>query len=612
MIRSNLLSNNQKLLNLSAINMNGSNLLIDTSVNFRNNLFYINSNNRIGILKNNPQYTLDILGDINFTGNIYNNGSIVTTEQAVYSLWSNNTGYIFYNGGGVCIGTTSNPFPYSLYVNGTSYFLNQVEFNDNLIINGNITCENITVSGTTTTANFTGTGTTIVDGLTSTSEIDTTGLNITSGDLNITSGNIIGLNSDITCKNIYITGQSSFSSNIIFENNVSIQGILLCLNNINVNNKFLINSSSGNVITSGSIAAGNSLSILGTLNVGGFSELSKVKINNDLDINGNLYVNTGSTELSNLTVENLTNLNSDLNVDNGNFYVSIGSKKVTINYTTTSTNPTSGSLVVVGGVGIGENLFVAGLINSKSGKSEFIDVEINNDLIVNGSSEFNSPIKIYGETTIYEDLICASPGGTITAISGLNVGNTSGNASLTVDSSGNLNTYGNCSIDEDLDIGGNVTIQGNLNLAGSVGTFSGGIITNCRFIEDASSSYDIFTTYSGSTFIIVDHSTLSTINLPDVATIGTFYKIIIGPGYNSSLGTTVTISVTSSSPLINFFGLIDNAGTYTSIETETIISLNSNAPGDFIEISGVTINSSGTFGYYINAKSSQINGFTYS
>ena len=94
MNKSSLYSSNQKMLNLTSVNIYGSNLSIDTSVNFRNNLFYLNSNDRIGILKNNPQYTLDISGDINYTGNIYNNGSIITTETTSNSLWSNNSGNI--------------------------------------------------------------------------------------------------------------------------------------------------------------------------------------------------------------------------------------------------------------------------------------------------------------------------------------------------------------------------------------------------------------------------------------------------------------------------------------------------------------------------------------
>jgi len=602
-------NSNQRLLNLTAVNINGNNLTVDTSVNLRNFLFYINSSNKIGILKNNPQYTLDIVGDINFTGQIYNNGTIITTESAAFSLWSNNTGYIFYNGS-VCIGTNLNPSPYSFYVNGTSYFVSQVTINNNLLVNGNITCQNINTSGTITTNNLIATGTTNLSGLTSTSAINTAGLNITSGNLNITSGNIIAYGSSISCDSIYILNQTTFSSNMIFENNVSILGKLTCQDNINVNNKFLINSSSGNLTTSGSITAGNSLIVLGTLNVGGFTELSKVKINNDLDINGNLYVNSGSTELFELNVNSIANLNSNVIIDSGNVIFSKDLESVMINYTTQSVNSNSGALTVTGGVGIEGNLYVDGTINSQSGDSVFNEITINNDLTVNGISTLNSNVKIYGTTTIYEDLICDYPGGTITAATGLNVGKSSGDLSLTVDKSGNIQTIGNCNIEGNLDLGGNISIQGNLTLAGTAGNFSGGIITNCRFIEDNLSTYDIYTSYSGSTFIIVDHTILNTINLPSTATVGTYYKLVIGPNFNSQVGNNVIITYYSSSPTVNIFGMIDNAGIYTSIDSDsTTITLNSNVSGDFIEITGVLVDSIGTFGYYINAKSSQSTGF---
>lgn len=610
MIKTNLLSNNQKLLNLTSVNIFGSNLVMDTSINFRNNLFYINSNNRIGVLTNTPQYTLDIVGDINFTGNIYNNGTIVTTEQAAFSLWTNNSGYIFYNGGGVSIGTSSNPTPYILYINGTSYFVSQVNINDNLVVSGDITCQNINVSDTTTTNNLMVSGSTNVTGLTSSSAINTASLNVTSGDINITSGNIVGPGSTITCKDLIVTNQTSFLSNIIFLNNVSVLGTLTSISNFNVNNKFLVNGSSGNISTSGSIVVGNSLSVAGTLNVGGYTELSKVKINNDLDINGNLKVITGSTELAELTVDGITNLLSDIIVDSGNFVINTVTGVVTINYTTPSVDFTTGSLVVAGGVGIGRTLNVADQIISKSGQSEFVDLVVNNDFTANGKSEFNSDVNIYGKTTIYENLSCELPGGTITAVTGLNIGQSLGSPALKVDSMGNLDTIGDAQISGDVTIGGDVLVQGNLVLSGTAASFAGGLITNCRFIQDNLSTYDVYAIYSGSTFIIVDHTILNSIVLTSTPTIGTNYKFVMGPGFNAGTGLTVKITIQTSIPAINFFGIVDNAGTYLSISSSsTIITLNANAPGDFVDISGVYIDSSNNFGYYINAKSSVTNGF---
>ena len=92
---------------------------------------------------------------------------------------------------------------------------------------------------------------------------------------------------------------------------------------------------------------------------------------------------------------------------------------------------------------------------------------------------------------------------------------------------------------------------------------------------------------------------------------GEYYKFIIGPGYVVGTGLQV---VSIQSPIIPIFGIIDNMGTYTSVSSTSIttITLNSNAPGDFIEFNVVLINESGDYSYSFNAKSSQSNGFTFS
>ncbi len=603
-----------RLINLTSTNINGSNLNVDTSVNLRNGLLNINSNNKIGILKVNPNYTLDIVGDINLTGNIYNNGAIITTEPASTSLWSNNSGYIFYNGGGVSIGYSSNPSPYLFYVNGTSYFVSDVTLNNNLFVNSDIVCDNLTVSDTTLTTNLISTGSTTLNGLTSSSPINTNGLVVNTGDLEILDGNINAPGSTITCLNLYSTNQNTFTANTTFEENITVLGQINCEGNLNVNNKFVVNSSSGNINLIGSATIGNSLNIGSTLNVTGYTELSKVKINNDLTVNGNLYVETGSTFLDNLTVENNAIINNNLSVDSSNFEVNQTNSQVQINYLTTSTSYNKGALVVNGGVGIGQNLYVNGKIVSSNGISEFVDVTINDALVVQGSSTFNTSTNTFGDATVYGNIICeatsGTTGGTIVAESGLEIGFVSSpNApALTVDSSGNLNTYGNVNVNENLVVSGNLLVEGNLTLSGSAGTFSGGIITNSRFIQDSSSDYYIYTTYSGSNFIIIGHNTLSTIYLPSTDTPGAYYKFIIGPGY-STVGNTVLLEIASSSPTITMFGLIDNAGTYTSFESVTEIIFNNNAPGDFIEVTLVSTSSSGNYSYYINAKSSNTDGF---
>ncbi len=606
---------NLKLLTLTSTTINGSNLNIDTSVNFRNALLYLNSPNKIGILNAVPQYTLDIAGDINLTGNIYKDGQMILTEFADVSLWSTLPGYIFYNGGSVGIGTTSDPTPYLFYVNGTSYFASNVTLNGNLNSNSIITCNDIVVSDTATINNLDVSGITNLNGLTSSNPIDTNGLVVSSGNINVSSGDIIAPGSTITCLNCYVTNQSTFASNVTFEENVSVIGKLNCVDNFNVNNKLTIYGPSGNIVTSGSATIANSVSIGSSLEVGGYSEFYKATINNDLNINGNLYVNTGSTNLHDLTVTDGTNLNGNVSIDSGNVLFNSSSSTTTpnviIKYPTVSTSSTSGALVVTGGVGIGKNLITGGSITSLSGTSNFIDINVIDDLTVNGYTVLNSDTKVYANTDIYGDLNVELPGGTINALN-LNIGNLSSPLvpSLSIDSDGNLNTTGNIELNQNLTVGGDVLIEGNLTLSGSTSSFAGGIITNSRFIQDTLATYDIYTTYSGSTFIIISHDILDTINLPSTNTTGTYYKFIIGPGYTNS--STIDIQINSSSPNITMFGLIDNASTYTSVSSASVLTLNSNVAGDFVEISLVSTSSTGDYAYYINAKSSNSNGFLYS
>ena len=81
-----------------------------------NNIFSDITNNRVGIGTTNPQYTLDVRGDINFSGSLNQGGS-----SFVASRWTAGTGNDIYRlNGDVGIGTT-NP-QYTLDVLGDINF----------------------------------------------------------------------------------------------------------------------------------------------------------------------------------------------------------------------------------------------------------------------------------------------------------------------------------------------------------------------------------------------------------------------------------------------------------------------------------------------------------
>ncbi len=595
------MSTSQKLINLQAVNVITSNLVSDTKVNFANNLFYINSQDKIGIKKTTPAYTLDVNGDVNFSGNLYKNGSIVYTETASTSLWTTGgSGFIYYNGGNVAIGTSSST-PYKFYVSGTGYFLSTLTLGSNLVVSSDISCNNINVNNDTTTLNLTSTGntqlaTTNISGLIT----GTNGLNL-DGDLDILSGNINASTSKITCDSLEVINQTNFTSSVIFQKDVYINGKTICYDDFSVNNKFNVNKTTGNLTASGSINVGGSVSIQGTLNVLSESVINKLTVNNDLSVNGNLNCTSGQSNLNSVQVNELDVLNV-LDVDTGNFTVDPSTGSITINYSTISTSTTTGALVVTGGVGIQSNLFVQGNINANIGTSSFQNMNVLNTFICNGAATFNNTLTTYNNLTVNSDIICASGGsgtGKITCNS-LDVGS----GDLTIDSAGNIDTNGYITMGNNLTVGGDVFIDGDFTLTNTSGNFSGGIITNSRFIDGLTNPYNVSNNYSGSTFIINSHAAL-TINLPTTISPGTWFKFICGPAYSSS-GLLQIVSPT------NIFGISDNNSTNTSISSgKTTINFNSNSSGDYVKISRVYIDSSNT-GYNVNTKSVDNNGFTFS
>ena len=70
------------------------------------------STSRVGVGTAEPEYSLDVVGDINLTGGLYNQGSPVPQ-------WTKLNGNIYYSSGNVGIGTDSPG--YTLDVNGTVY-----------------------------------------------------------------------------------------------------------------------------------------------------------------------------------------------------------------------------------------------------------------------------------------------------------------------------------------------------------------------------------------------------------------------------------------------------------------------------------------------------------
>jgi hypothetical protein len=89
------------------------------------NIIWNNTSNRLGIFIANPNYTLDVIGNINFTGNLTQNGEIYKGIGKLVN-WdlTSGTSNIYYNTGSVGIGINSINPAYKLNVNDKIKCLN--------------------------------------------------------------------------------------------------------------------------------------------------------------------------------------------------------------------------------------------------------------------------------------------------------------------------------------------------------------------------------------------------------------------------------------------------------------------------------------------------------
>lgn len=579
----NINSLNGKITNLSTGNFD-----CQGTVNVNNGLINIKKSNSIGILNENPIYTVDVVGDINYTGKLLNNGNIVQTEiYTVSNLWSKSGTYVYYDGK-VIIGTNTQT-NYNLYVAGDSYFLNNIK------CDGTITVLNLTSTGTIKSNNCN------IDNLV-VSNNATFNCDVNMGNNNLSVQNISGKNITLTgnlnaslgsiiCKNLVVENIDNFSSTVTFGENLIVIGKTFLQNDLIINtNKFVVNGSTGDTSIFGGLLIGGALKVIGTFNVVNESSLNKLTVNNSLTVNGNI------TSTGNLILDNSDGVFKSLKVNQelitGDLYAgTIGNKDlanfivketnttspVSIKYTTQSSDVSSGALVVSGGVGIGGNLNVNGYIESLNGESIFVELKTNGSINCMGNLEVAGNCTFNGGLTI---------GDVINSFSDINC------FSLFVD---NITVYSTL-LTETLQTNSNITCKGKLFVSGettlnSTTVAAGGLLLNSRFIPDDSSAYNILTSFSGSTFTVLGATNLRNINLPAPAP-GLNYKIVIGPNYTQPSTSGFYIILQEESQNNYICGIINNNSTILKIQPNTYykIKMQYPEPGDTIEISSIMLN----------------------
>ena len=377
----------------------------------------------IGLKSPNSLYKLDVAGAIHVSNNLYVDGVILNSITA-NPVNINNNLYVTTSNVGIGI----NPSAYKLDVNGI------IHTNNNLLVDGSATI------GTSTSP--------------STNLLSVNGSTQIKFDLNVNNNAEIGVTNGTT-SNLKIWGSmnvitnttlgrknTSSSTNIYGPNSTdTISGALVVTGGVGISQDTYIggltrltNTTTSNATNTGALTVTGGVGIGGALNIGGNTSL------------------TGT-----LGVSGATSLNNTLGVS--------GATSITNNNTSTSTN--TGALIVTGGVGIGGALNVGG--NTILGTTNTNSTTIRGNLNMNDT---NSRGIIFANGT----QINAYIGGTSQWLNGTTSGTntpifyTAGNVGIgTTTPSFVLDVSGNARIGN---VGGSLTI-GQFNSSTAVGAIGG-------------------------------------------------------------------------------------------------------------------------------------------
>ena len=176
-----------------------SNLEVGTA-----NLFVDTVTSRVGIGTTTPAYSLDVVGDINLSGDFYQGGS-----PFVSSLWTSSGTDLYYNSGSVGISNTAPDHDLSV---GSNLYVHDTGSNV-LVVDGNISASN-TVTAQRLTLNNVSISTTV--NLQQATDVG----NVTSNTVQFTNPTT----AFVTTGNVEVGGELSVSGNVEMSSNLTVSG----------------------------------------------------------------------------------------------------------------------------------------------------------------------------------------------------------------------------------------------------------------------------------------------------------------------------------------------------------------------------------------------------
>jgi len=431
---------------------------------------------KIGISKTNPSFTLDVSGDINFTGNFYKNGNPYSGS----SIWDSNGTDVFYTAGNVAIGTTAPG--YRLDISGTvrsdnisstnittTSLLTSIGNITNIIstnasassfIASNIHLTNITVSNGLLTDNT-------ITSITSASFIgtDTNLINVVG--TNVTSGSIKGSDSKFT--NTSIGTLSVNHINAVSVSSGSFVGDLIISNNsigsLLTNNVFVTSITSGSINSSiGNITNVNSSNLNSNNVFGNDMKLTNGTVSSIVFTHiDSTSITSGSFKVNNVNMLNMTT--STLLFTNAHG-TSISSETFV---------GSNGSIRDINATNITSNSFITSNVN-------FTNSTIESSLFTNMSSNAISSGSFKSEIGNFSNININSTNGNTE-----NVIATNSNITNTVITTGNLTNLNSNNITSGSFIGTNANFTNNTFSSLVSNNMSASSITTSSFITNNAS-----------------------------------------------------------------------------------------------------------------------------